>query len=89
MPLYLFDTTDTFGRRVYMTFARWDGHVLSRHPWMSEFEHLVHRVIENPTYINYDVDYDKREVYYAEGLIPETGETLKQWWSSWIKTKAK
>lgn len=44
---------------------------------MHEFDDLVQQVVQRPTFINADVDNEQREIYYAEGLIPETGELLK------------
>lgn len=73
----LFDTTDNLGRRVYMTTKRWETHVLYDKWWMHEFEQLIHRAVENPSFINYDAKYSNREVFYASGLIPATGEFLK------------
>lgn len=73
----LFDTTDILGRRVTMTWAQWDSHVLRWKPWMHEFVDLVQQAVERPSFISYDTDDAKREIYYAEGLIPDTGELLK------------
>lgn len=73
----LFDTRDVLGRRVIMTWAQWDSHVLKRKPWMHEFENLVYQAVQRPTFINADADDAKREIYYTEGLIPDTGELLK------------
>jgi len=77
MPSNLFDTTDILGRRVTMTWAQWDSHVLRWKPWMHEFVDLVQQAVERSSFISYDTDDPKREIYYAEGLIPDTGELLK------------
>ncbi len=77
MTEYLFDTADVLGRRVFMTVAQWDDHVLRPKPWMHQYQHLVQQAVEHPTFINYDVDYSDRENYYAANLIPVPGDILK------------
>lgn len=73
----MLDTTDVLGRRVCMTQGQWEFHVLYDKPWMSEFAHLVHLAVEQPTAIYYDAVNRNRAIYYAEELIPDTGELLK------------
>jgi Cu2+-containing amine oxidase len=44
---------------------------------MHEFRYLVQQVVESPSFVSYDTDNTKREIYYREGLPELPGELFK------------
>lgn len=67
---------DPLGRRIVMTRSMWETHVLAQRPWMAPFLSAIDQAIRSPAWINHDVDYEDRECFYAEHVLPELPHLL-------------
>ncbi len=61
---------DPWGRRIVMSRATWETHVISQRPWMAAYLPSIERAIRSPPWINQDGDYQERECFYAERVLP-------------------
>lgn len=59
-----------------MSRATWETHVISQRPWMSAYLTSVEQAIRSPAWINQDVDYEERECFYAERILPNLPHLL-------------
>ena len=69
MPCY-FETADCFGTRVVGSHARWNGHVLVRHPDLAEYQQQVIRAIAAPLYVYQSSRRPNRRLFYREIDFP-------------------
>ena len=65
-----FETADCFGTRVVGSHARWNGHVLDRHPDLAEYQHLVISAISDPLFVYQSSSRPNRSLFYQSLELP-------------------
>lgn len=66
----MISAVDPLGRRIVMPSAIWETHVISQRPWMAAHLSSIEQAIRSPTWINHDVDYEERECFCVERVLP-------------------